>query len=221
VFNLNFSFAQKLKITEINSDYERFEHVGDFDYLGDEADLSTFNWVANFTIHLDTIYPKTILKTFEMFREKANKLGANSFRVSDSNIYATGNSKFISISVFYLNRENRMDNFNALKTNNVYLFGFLGHHQSMDGYKIEMGTQNLVIHELEYIKRTLKKDEVLLVHMGKGWKAIEKTITQKVNAPTVFLTFGVFKGLFRRGTILEYPNNFGEYLVRILNERKI
>lgn len=219
LFTSYFTNAQKLRITKMNLDYQKFDNVGDFDYLNDDADLSTFNWIANLTVAFDTIYPKTIFKVFDMLQEKSNRLGANSFRIINSDIYTAGNSKFIEISVYYLNRENRKENFDFFRSGDVVVFGFLGHHKSIEGYEIEFGTDRFVLHELEFNRKTLQDGQKISIRLGKGMKVYEKIHVKNPNSLPTYLMFEEFKGAFKTGVISTYPLNFGEFLIRILNER--
>ena len=90
----------------------------------------------------DSIYPTTLKEIYNLFATKANKISGNAFRVINSDIHKQGKDKFIELGIYYLNYEDQTENLNLFENNLIYLFGFIGHHQDIEGYNLEINGKN-------------------------------------------------------------------------------
>ncbi len=210
--------AQKLRITEMSQDYSRQTDVEGFDYLHDEMQTGTNQWIANVEISFDTIHPNSIKEFYLKMNEKANKLGANAFRVISSNIAITSKVKSIEMGFYFLKYEHRKENKERFLSSSLYLFGFLGHHRNMEGYKIEINEQPIMILEQSYVLLNPKIGESLTIKLGSGLKHdVIRTTIEKDMFPNYY-RFNAYKGPFSRSVIDEYEWSFGEFLIRIFTK---
>lgn len=214
-------YGQKVKITEMNRGYFKYPSVEGFFYLHHQALPETYDWVADAVIELDTILPNTLKETYDKMEEKGNKLGANAFRISDSDIYAYGSNKYIRLSFYYLRKENRDANKALFERPVVYLFGFLGYHQDIQGYNIAVNREKMILEELRYKIIEPGVGNVVHVKLGKGFKANEvKTTVEAATLPRYY-TFSMYRGFFSAGVISEHEWSFGEMLIQILKPERI
>ena len=210
--------AQKVRITEMGQNFSRQTDVEGFDYLHDEMQTSTNEWIANVEISFDTIHPTSIKEFYRKMNEKANKLGANAFQVIASNIASTSEVKSIEMSFYFLKYENRKENKERFLSPSLYLFGFLGHHRNMEGYKIEINEQPIIVPEHSYVLLNPKIGESITIKLGKGLKHdLIRTTIEKEMFPRYY-RFNVYKGAFSRSVIDEHEWSFGEFLIRIFTK---
>lgn len=212
--------AQKVHIIDMNRDFVRQNNVEGFEYLHDEMNNDTYAWLANVLIEFDTIHPKTLKEFYLKLNERANKMGANAFRVKDADLSQTSESKFIELDFFFLNYEDRKENKYLFRDESIYIFGFLGHHKNMAGYKIEINQQKLIISEQSYLEIHPKIGDELQIKLGRGLKKDElNTIIEEGMFPRYY-RFNVYRGPFSRSVIDEHEWSFGEFLIRILTKRQ-
>ena len=212
--------AQKVKVIKMSRDYFRHTHVGGFDYLHVNADTSTFQWVANVRVEFDTIQLRTLKGFYNKFNSKANKMGANAFRVLNAELYTYREVKYIELSVFHLRRENRDENLELFQAGKIYLFGFLGHHQRIGGYKIEVNGKKMLLQELRYKIYEPEIGKELRVKLGRGLKSDKiKTVIEPQMLPRYY-KFDLYKGMLSRGIISEHEWSFGEFLVHLLKKER-
>ncbi|NOQ72933.1 MAG: hypothetical protein GQ574_13070 [Crocinitomix sp.] len=213
--------AQKVKVTKMSKDYFRHANVEGFFYLHEKATPEMYEWIGDIRIELDTIKPGTIKAIYNKINKKGNKLGANAFRVIDSDIYSYRNEKFISLGIYHLRWENRDENLSLFQGGKVYLFGFLGHHKRIAGYKVAVDGRKVLLEELRYKFIQPKVGQVLKVKLGGGLKKDEVKVKIKPNMLPRYYKFEAFKGMFRRGVISEHEWSFGELLIRILDKETL
>lgn len=207
-------FAQRVKVTDVNVNYFRHAGVGGFYYLHDDLEENAYQWIADLKISFDSIYPQTISETYTKFKTKGNRMSANAFRVVQSDLYAK--KKYIKIKIYYLKRERKDLNRSLFNVNKAYLFGFLGHHQNIQGYSVEINDERIFLEELRYKEIDIKEGDRLSIKIGKGSKKNAFKIEGKKEFRTYYLNFHLFKGMFTRGYIDEYDWSVGEFLKRIL-----
>ncbi|MFT5824109.1 MAG: hypothetical protein ACI8ZM_005375 [Crocinitomix sp.] len=210
--------AQKVKVTKMSKDYFRHADVEGFYYLHDKATPEMYEWIGDIRIELDTIRPKTIKNIYKKLNIKGNKLGANAFRVIDSDIYSYGDKKFISLGIYHLRWENRDQNLSLFHGKKIYLFGFLGHHKRIGGYKVAVNGEKMLLEELRYKFIQPKVGRIVKVKLGGGLKKDAVKIEIKSNMLPRYYKFEIFKGAFNKGEISEHEWSFGELLIRILDK---
>lgn len=220
LLSINLS-AQKVKVTKMNKDYFRHTDVEGFYYLHDNARTEMYQWIGDVRIELDTIKPQTIKTIYQKINAKGNKLGANAFRVIDSDIYSYGNKKFISLGIYHLRWEHRDENLSLFRGQNIYLFGFLGHHKKIEGYRVAVDGEKLLLEELRYKYIQPEVGHDLKVKLGNGLKKDEVKVEIEQQMLPRYYKFEVFKGVFSRGVISEHEWSFGELLVRVLDREAI
>lgn len=204
----------------MNPDAFRHDNVRGFRYLHNKTTEGGYQWMGDASIEIDTLLPQTITEFYHKLAERANRLGANAFRVKGSDIFAYGENKKIEISLFYLNRENFDENNSLFVSNKVYIFGFLGYHEKISGYKILINGQKYLMEELRYMEFELPADETLTIKFYNGVGSTKLTLHGSKEPKTHYLKFNLVKRTFTRGAIREHHWSFGEFLIRILDSEK-
>ena len=211
-------YAQHLKVDGVNPNYEKYRESSYFDYIHEDFDTSNLTWVADLTITFDTIIPGMIGETYKLFKEKANRYGANSFRVRASNIYDNGPDKYVSISTYWLRMEDRDSNEVLYKNQEVYLFGFLGYHEEIDGYSVELNDQGFTMHALTFRARKFNKGERVRIHLGSKVRGSSVEFKVSEDMKSRFYYFSMMRGSFKNSSIKQYDRDFGMYLSQILQK---
>ena len=210
--------AQKVRVLKYNKEYEKYRVSKYFDYLLEDFNEDKVTWVADYKVSFDTVIPGMIWESYQSLKEKANQFGANGFRVKDSDVYTPGQKKHIEISVYWIKMENRNENLTLHQANKVYLFGFLGHHQEIEGYDIKIQEDRFVMHSLSYkeFSYPIKTDvEVQLGTKSRGKKVYFKM--EERMFPKHYY-FNMVKGSFKNAWIDEYGLSFGIFLTNILRK---
>ncbi len=211
------SHSQKLKVDDVNPDFKKTRNSSHFDCINDSLSNEYYTWVADYTIKFDSVYPGKIKKVFEMFKAKANKMGANSFIVKNSDIYPSHEHKFISISAYWLKMEDRNYNHQLFKESKVYLFGFLGHHRAIEGYRVRLNEEDFIMSELRYRSFLFKPGKQIDLIQGSNMRGDKRSFVMEDNQYPRYFFFNKVTGAFKNSFIGEYDMNFGEFLLRILD----
>jgi len=215
------AFAQKVKILKVNSNYFKHSNVEGYQYLHPKMRKETYEWIANVRVNFDTIKPNTLQILYNKLYKKSNKLCANAFRILASNLYAPKKEKFIEIGIFYLNWENRNENKELFEANKIYMFGFLGHHRRIEGYKISVNDKKMILRELQYKLVQSKRGSVVKLTLGNGFKRDNLKVEIENKMMPKYFKFEIYKGPFKRGLISEHEWSFGEMLVQVLKKEVI
>ncbi len=202
----------------MNKDFFRHEDVEGLHCLHEKMDRETFQWIANVKVQFDSIYPTTITSIYNRITDKGNRIGANAFRIVDSDFYKQGEGKFIELELYYLNWENRDENRYLFQNESIYLFGFLGHHQSIEGYSIQINDQKILLKELRYKQIELTPGDLITIRLGKGIHASTIQVKYEEGMSPKYFRFNVFKGMFRQAMIDEHSWSFGEFLKIVLRK---
>jgi hypothetical protein len=209
--------AQKVKVDVFNKSYEKYRNSNHFDYVHEDFDTTKLTWVADLTVKFDTVIPGMIGESFKLLKNKANRFGANSFQVSESDIYTEGNDKFISIKIFWLRMEDRATNDSLFRSTDVYLFGLLGHHQEIEGYEVSLGDDSFTMHALSCRKHSYQVGEEILLQLGTKVRGASVQIKIREYMYPKFYYFSMLRGSFKNATIQEYPLEYGLFLSKILS----
>jgi hypothetical protein len=217
LFAFNVS-AQKIKVNAFNKDFEKLRNPSHFDFVHQDFDSSRLEWVADLTIKFDTAKTGMIGECYKLLKEKANRFGANGFRVKESDIYKLGRDKFITISAYWIRMENRAENLKLMNDNTVYLFGLIGHHSAIPGYEVTVGEDKMIMNELSYKKFTYENKNQVLLRVGSKSRGAEKRVTISDGMKPKFYYFHMIKGSFKNAWIDEYSPNYGMFLISILKK---
>ncbi|MFT4601764.1 MAG: hypothetical protein ACI857_001947 [Arenicella sp.] len=212
------SFSQKIRVTAMNRDFEKFRNASHFDFVNDDFDTTKLTWVNDLTIKFDTASDGMIGECYKLLKTKANRFGANAFKVKESDVYKRGRGKFITISTYMIRMENRVENLSLMNSNTVYLFGLLGHHSSIPGYKVLVNEQDHMINELTYFKLDCMDKEKIYIRLGSKSRGAEKRLAIEEGMRPKFFYFHMVKGSFKNAWIDEYSPNFGMFLSQVLRK---
>ncbi len=209
-------FGQRVKIMDISPDYFRHNDVSGFYCLHPEIEKEAYEWIATVKVTFDSIYPNTLTNLYDKLTDKSNRLRANAFRFRRADIFTTIDEKYIELDVYYLKMERRDLNYSLFDKNKVYLFGFLGYHQNIEGYTIEINGEQLLLSELRYKEISLPAGVPVEIKLDKGVKADVINLTGTKDMKPVYYEFDIFKGMFTRSKITTYDINLAEFLKPLL-----
>lgn len=218
LLNASLGLAQKLKVDAMNKTHEKFRDSHHFDYIHDDYDTSKLIWIADLTVTFDTIIPGMLGESYNLLKSRANKFGANAFRVKESNIFDTGPDKFISISTFWLHMEDRDSNEVLFHAPEVYLFGFLGYHEEIDGYEVSINKKDYTMHALTFRKESFSDNERIDLQLGSKARgtSVEFEVSEK-KEPRYYY-FSMVRGSFKNAMIKQYDRDFAMFLTQVLQE---
>lgn len=209
-------YGQKLRVDAVNDQFEMYRKTDHFDYLHEDLPDSCFTWVADYTISFDSILPGTLRSVFLELKDKSNRMGANSFRVTTSSIYSFGNEKSISIKSCWLRMEHREQNQELFRVPKVYIFGFLGYHRSIEGYQIKVNEEEFILKELRFRSYPLRKGQPFYIQQGSNIRGDYRNVSYEEKMQPKYFFFNKVTGALKNCWIDEYEQNFGEFLLRIL-----
>jgi len=191
------SFGQKLKVIGVNEDYFHHDKVEGFHCLYDRMPDYGYTWIGTLKIELDTIVQHTIKEIYSMAQDRANRLGANAFRVKKDDLFSYGEEKYITFDIFHLRMENRDENRDLFKgkTEKMLL-------TELSYYQFEPKIGDVICLE---IGSSAKKDKIEYKVDGKGWPR--------------YFSFQMFHGLFSAHEISEYEWAYGEFLIQVLEKK--
>lgn len=214
-------YGQKLKVTAVNEDYFHHEKVEGFIYLHEDMPAYGYTWIGTIQIELDTVVMKSVETFYQMAQERANRLGANAFRIGRADMFSYGKQKHVEFQVFHLRMENRDENRAYFYRKSYYLFGFLGHHRSMDGYTVKVNGEKLMLEELSYYSFHPKIGDEVVLELG-GWFKKDK-VKYRVSTQELprYFSFHMYRGIFNTHEITEYDWSYGEYLMKVLEKKAI
>lgn len=213
--------AQTLKVLRLNRDAFRHTKVEGFSYLHEDLKTSGYEWIGDIRVAFDSIYPTSLKEIYTMLATKANKISGNAFRVINSDIHKQGKEKFIELGIYYLNIENHKENINLFENNLIYLFGFIGHHQDIEGYNLEINGKKILLEELTVKTIRPNANDVLQIKLMNGFKTDEIQVKIEPKMLPKYFKFEIFRGAFSRGLISEYGWSYGEFLARIFKKQTI
>jgi hypothetical protein len=211
-------FAQKLKVDGFNRSYEKYRNSTNFDYLHNDFDSSKLVWVADLTVSFDTVIPGMIGESYKLFKARAHKFGANAFKVKDSDVLTQGGSKYISVSVYWLRMEDRKENDTLFRSNDIYLFGFLGHHEEIAGYEIELNKEDFILVALTFRKTTFLEGDRVSLQLGSKVRGTAVEFSVREGMYPKYYYFQMVRGSFKNSSIREYDRNFAMFLTQILQK---
>lgn len=210
--------AQKVRVLKYNKEYEKYRVSKHFDYLHEDFDKEKVTWVADYKVSFDTVIPGMIWESYQSLKRKANQFGANGFSVMDSDVYTLGQKKHIEISVYWIKMENRNENLLLHQANTIYLLGFLGHHQEIEGYSIKIQDEQFVMHALSYKEFTYPVKTDVEIQLGTKSRGKKVYFKMEERMFPKYYYFNMVKGSFKNAWIDEYGLSFGVFLTNILQK---
>lgn len=209
-------FGQKIRVDGFNRDFEKYRNTTDFDYIHADYDTTKLTWIADFTVKFDTIIHGMLGECYKILQERANRFGANSYRVLNSNLLSNNEEKYISIEVFWNRMEDRDENQSHFISNTLYLFGYLGYHSEIDGYKVAINDQEFVMRALTFRKFEFLDDQKISLTLGSKSRGDSKTIHIRDGMKPKYFYFNMVRGQFKNAYMSEYDESFAQFLINIL-----
>ena len=210
------SKAQQLRVVDLNREHEKFRKVTNFDFAHPDFDSSKLTWVADLHISFDTVIPGMIGECYKQMKDKANRYGANAFRVKSSDIYTLHDEKYIEVAVYWIRMEDREENLKLQKEKKVYLFGFLGYHEEIDGYDVQVNDEDLVMRSLSYRVYEFEDVDQIEIQLGSSLRGTKEYVRIEKNMDPKFFNFHMVTGSFKNAWIGEYDQSLGLFLTQIL-----
>lgn len=217
--------GQKVEIIEQFPVFEK-QKVKTFDLINESLNLTDISKIAILKGQSLNQGKQTLVNSFNSFWETANELGGNSFTIDST--YTDIDTTTMILSIYYLSEEKTKNNYELYPKNMVYVFGDLD--KSKKEKVIKFNDQKLTLYPLQYISYQNQVGEEATLGIG-GFLGAKVWITGKEDRlPSHFsLTgFGVGPGYginqdvsvsFNTGRIHPVSLNFGQFLIRILDDQ--
>jgi len=216
--SFNFALGQKYRIAKTNPAFQKVRADENFDCIHENFDTSMYQWVADYVVTFDTVQPGTIETTFKEVWERANRLGANAYKLTGSDLYCIGEPRHYELSVYWLRMEDRDSNLHLFNSGDVYLFGFLGHHVELDGYEVVSGEEEILVEELTCYHFDMEHDQKVDIRIGSKNRGEIHNVRANANTLPEYLYFQHTTGGGQNAFISTYPWNFAEFLIRALQK---
>ncbi|MEX1001363.1 MAG: hypothetical protein WDZ35_04545 [Crocinitomicaceae bacterium] len=214
------SRGQSIRVLDLNRDYEKYRKTSDFDIIHPEFDSAKQTWVADIQVYFDSVTKGMIGESYKVLKDKANRYGANAFTVKESDIYSLGDEKYINFSIYWIRMEDRDENLKLLHDNSLYLFGFLGYHQEIEGYEVAVNDEEFIMKSLSYRVYEFEEDEKVRIQLGSSLRGTTQEIRVQRKSFPRFYNFHLLRGSFKNAWIGEYDKNFGLFLTHILRKEE-
>ncbi|MCD7974042.1 MAG: hypothetical protein LUG18_15505 [Candidatus Azobacteroides sp.] len=217
-------WAQQVTILE-QREIPEPEEQEEFYYIPGEFAPVAEAWIGKLQSTCTHTKNATLEDIFLSLWETANLLGANAFFIEEYT-HAQGNTS-VTIAIFYLEEEEVEEMYEFYPTNTIYIFGELKADAKKKGVKVNK--EKVEIEPLKYYAYQQPLNEKATVSVGGmfGTKYIRKG---EEGQPSVFLTLGGFSAApavggggsigvnFSTGSIFPFSDNFGMFLIEILEE---
>ena len=141
-----------------------------------------------------TLIPGMLGECYLKLKERANRFGANAFKVEENDIFTYGSEKYISIKCYFIRQENRAANMRLFNDNSIYLFGFLGYHTEIEGYEVAVNEEEFIMGALSFRKFTFTDKESLTLFLGSKSRGAYETIVISDGMKPKFYYFNMVKG---------------------------
>ena len=219
------SYAQEVKITDKNNNPNKAINPDAFDYIDKQYELQEEMYIATLNGFVINSGKSILSNLFNTFWQKANELGANSFRIED--VKNDNDTIAIEISVYNLTDVQFDEMVKLYPTNMVYVIGDIDKRQTPK--KIKFNNEKLELAPMEFIayQNEIDKDAILSIGGFLGAKVWIKGQENRLPKHLSLSGFGVGPGRyneisisFNTGRIYPVDLNFGQFLIDALTEKK-
>ncbi len=219
------SYAQEVKITDKNNNPSKAINPDAFDYIDKQYELQEDMYIATLNGFVINSGKSILSNLFNSFWQKANELGANSFRIED--VKNDNDTIEIEISVYNLTDIKFDAMVKLYPTNMVYVIGDIDKRQTPK--KIKFNNEKLELAPMEFIayQNEIDKDAILSIGGFLGAKVWIKGQENRLPKHLSLSGFGVGPGRydeisisFNTGRIYPVDLNFGQFLIDALTERR-
>jgi hypothetical protein len=198
-----------------------------FDYIAKYLEVQETSKIATLICHYTFSGKQTLTQLFSSLSDTANKLGANSYRI-ETCINNLPDTIYIELSIYDLTSLELNKNLNLFPLNMIYIFGDLNSKRP-DEKTFRLNDQKITLLPFEYVSFQNRAGEEATISFGgflgsKIWvKGQEGKLPKYYSlggigvGPGAAGEFGISLNTGRIGTV---DLNFGQFLVRILNEKK-
>ncbi|MFZ4260453.1 hypothetical protein ACFRAE_00300 [Sphingobacterium sp. HJSM2_6] len=225
LFSMPFAIGQQVEIMEQIPISEKSTEKN-FELLTKSFPISQQQKIGTLRGTFPHAENQQIIKLFNLFWKNANKLGANSFVVED--IQIVNDSTAIRINLYQLSEEDLKSNEGLYPHNMVYMIGELTNDQEGKNFRFNEVKVNLK--PMSYIAYQNEVGKEATVGVG-GLLGAKTWIRGKEGRPPIFYSlsgFGVGPGIatpislsFNTGRLNPVLQNFGQFLLLLLNEQKL
>jgi hypothetical protein len=228
VFFLFFSvvvYGQHVSVVDINERGVPASEPKAFDFIHRDYELSNENLIATLQGIVTDSEKADLSDLFNAFWDKANELGANSFRWKRG--LRIGDTIEVEISIYNLNDVEFGKMAALYPSNMVYILGDISKKQKTR--KIKFNGDKIRLGPMEYIAYQNQVGEEAILKIG-GLLGAKVCIGGKENRPPSFYSLSSFGvgpnrqgqvGLsLNTGRIYPTPLNFGYFLLPLLSERR-
>lgn len=219
------SYAQEVRIIDKNDNPNKAINSDAFDYIDNGYELQEDKYIATLNGFVVNSGKSILSNLFNSFWQKANELGANSFRIE--NVKNASDTIYIEISVYNLTDVQFEEMVKLYPTNMVYVIGDIDKRQTPK--KIKFNNVKLELAPMEYIayQNEIGQEAILSIGGFLGAKVWIKGQENRRPKHLSFSGFGVGPGRydeisisFNTGRIYPVDLNFGQFLINVLTVKK-
>lgn len=224
------SYAQEVRVTDITFHPNKAINPNSFDYIDKQYKLQEYMYIATLNGVITNSGKSILSNLFNTFWQKANELGANSFRIED--VKNDNDTITIEISVYNLTDVQLDKMIKLYPTNMVYVIGDIDKSQTPK--KIKFNNENIELAPMEFIayQNEIGKDAILSIGGFLGAKVYIKGQDNRLPKHFSLSGFGVGPDRvnpgryneiaisFNTGRIYPVDLNFGQFLIDVLTEKR-
>ncbi len=219
------SYAQEVKIIDKSDNSSKAINPDEFYYIDNQYELQDEIYVATISGYVTNSGKSILSNLFNTLWQKANELGANSFRIE--NVKKGVDTIAIEISVYNLTDIQFDEVVRLYPTNMVYVIGDIDKSQTPK--KIKFNNEKLELAPMEFIAYQNEIGKEAILSIG-GFLGAKVWIKGRDNRLPEYLSLSGFVvgpgrhgeiGLsFNTGRIYPVDLNFGLFLINVLTEKK-
>ncbi len=219
------SYAQEVKIIDKNDNSNKAINPDAFDFIDKQYELQDDMYIATLNGFVINSGKSILSSLFNTFWQKANELGANSFRIE--NVKKGNDTIVIEISIYNLTNIQFKEMVKLYPTNMVYVLGDIDKKQTPK--KIKFNNEKLELAPMEFIayQNEIGKDAILSIGGFLGAKVWINGQENRLPKHLSLSAFGVGPGRYdeisvsiNTGRIYPVDLNFGQFLINVLTEKK-
>lgn len=217
--------GQEIRIIDKNNDSDKSINTKAFDFIDNEYNLPENKYIATLSGFSINSGKSILSNLFNLFWKHSNDLGANSFKIN--NVINRNDTTLIEISIYNLTDEEFDEMITSYPANMVYIVGDIDKNKPQK--RIKFNNKNLKLAPLEFIayQNEIGKDASLSIGGLLGAKVWIKGQENRLPKHYSLSGFGIGPGYyneisvsFNTGRIYPLDLNFGQFLIKVLNEKK-
>lgn len=229
-FNSTLCFSQNIEILSQNPDYRFEKDPSEFYSISKDLDASIGTRVADIqlTIQKENEEEKyTLVPMFYKLWEKANSMGSNAFYISETNYSESDKMYFITVELWFLDKDQIDENYELYPENLIYIIGNLNTKKENNGKKFRLNGEKVTVMPYQYLYLENPDDKPTTIHVG-GMFGSGVAIKRESGKLPRFFSLGGFNlapvysgGIsISGGSVYQLDMNLGYFLIGILPQQQ-